>query len=156
MKQTRVSVFDRLINSETAGFSIGASKYDAIIQSVRRDLQNLLNTRKAPTPYIVDESEVLNESLANYGIDDFASFNPESDTDRKKLKKTLEGLIATYEPRLRDVKVKLLKNTDTLDFRIRFHIDAILCIEKRVMPVQFNSIMESSPPRFNIKEAHYE
>ena len=152
----RTSVLDRLLNSDSsAGFST-YHQQNEMIQNVRRDLQDLLNTRRAPTVEYVDEYAVLNSSVLNYGIEDFSSFNPESESDRNKLKLSLENLISTYEPRLKEVQIKLLKNTDDLDFRIRFHIDAILNVENVVMPVQFDSIMESSPPRINIKGARYE
>lgn len=158
MEQTRTSVFDRLLGrNEPAGYSIGNyHQQDDIIQNIRRDLQALLNTRKAPATVMMEDMPALKESLLNYGVQDFATFNPTSDIDRKKLKFTLENLINTYEPRLKEVEVKLLKNTDELDFRIRFHIDAILCIESIEVPVQFDSVMEASPLHFDIKDAHYE
>jgi len=154
MEQTRLSVFDRLLGEESADFSIGKTQqYDIIVQNVRRDLQDLLNTRKTP---LYTDDEVLENSLVNYGLDDFSDFNPESSTDRDRLKKLLTSIIRTYEPRLKQIKVKLLENKDKLDFKVRFHIDAILCIETIMMPVHFNSVMETTPPYINIKDAQYE
>ncbi len=157
MTEVRTSVLDRLTgNTPTEEYTISNySLYDTIIQNVRSDLQDLLNTRKAPTPRLVETTE-LKTSLLNYGMEDFAHFNPESDTDKKRLKKLLENLINTYEPRLKRVQVKLLENADKIDFRVRFHIDAVLCIEEIVIPVQFNSVMETTPTHFNIQEANYE
>lgn len=156
--QVVTSVLDRLVGSIPSDrFAIGATnELDLIIQNVRRDLQDLLNTRKAPLTKTVANEPLLNSSLLNYGMPDFASFNPESSSDKKRLKKILEQLIATYEPRLQKVTVKLLENSDRADFRFRFHIDAVLCVEELVIPVQFNSVMEASPPYFDVKDAVYE
>lgn len=157
MNEVRTSVMDRLLgNTPAKEFTISNySLYDTIIQNVRSDLQDLLNTRKAPAPRLV-ESTGLKTTVLNYGMEDFAHFNPESDSDKQRLKKLLENLINTYEPRLKKVKVQLLENADKIDFRIRFHIDAVLCIEETVIPVQFNSVMDTSPTHFNIQEASYE
>ena len=123
-------------------------------------MQNLLNTHAAPPPKGNDEydvySDVLESSLLNYGIPDFSQFNPESDSDRKKLKIIIENLIAKFEPRLHKVNVEVLKNSDPLDFRVRFHIDAVLIVEPNTIPVYFTTEMRAAPTRFTVTEANYD
>ncbi len=157
MNEVRTSVLDRLTgNTPSEEYTISNySLYDTIIQNVRNDLQNLLNTRKAPISRMV-ETTGLKSTLLNYGMEDFTYFNPESKSDHERLQKIIEHLINTFEPRLRKVKVKLLESSDKTDFRVRFHIEAVLCIEEIVIPVQFNSIMDPSPPTFTVKEVNYE
>jgi type VI secretion system protein ImpF len=133
-----------------------SQQYNNIINNVSQDIQSLLNTRAAPKPKNDENLEELESSLFSYGIPDFSQFNPESDTDRKKLKLIIENLIAKFEPRLYKVNVQVLKNNDPLDFKIRFHIDAILIVEPNTIPVHFTTEMQPAPTHFTVTEATYD
>jgi type VI secretion system protein ImpF len=149
-----------IINRLQTGFNFNTElnqQYADIIKNVGTDLQNLLNTRSDPVRTKNNEDlEALDNSLFKYGIPDFSQFNPESDADRKKLKVIIEKLIAKFEPRLQRVTVEISKNSDPLDFRIRFHIDAILVVEPNTIPVHFTTEMQPAPTHFTVTEATYD
>jgi type VI secretion system protein ImpF len=101
----QLSVFDRLNNDPDLGVLGGRVNDIAVVrQSVLRDVENLLNTRRnIITP--ADSYRYLKNSLFVYGLEDFVSKNPKSPHVRKALKTSIEETIARFEPRLINVAV---------------------------------------------------
>lgn len=110
-------------------------------QSVRRDLEMLLNTRRrnATTPAGYTE---LDKSLVNYGIPDFTGANLASADSREEFRRAIESIVRKYEPRFKSVRVTLLDNAEPLDRTLRFRIDALVHAEPAPEPVVFDSILE--------------
>jgi type VI secretion system protein ImpF len=119
-------------------------------QAVRRDLENLLNTRRRCLPWPPELKE-LEQSLVNYGIPDFTGANLGSAHDRELFRRTLEAVLATFEPRFKSVKVHLLEGAEPLDRTLRFRIDALLHAEPAPEPVVFDSTLEPSTGTFQVK-----
>lgn len=122
------SLIDRLsvrnVSARRGASDPHAQSPSELIESVRRDLEKLLNTRWRclSWPPHLDE---LEQSLVNYGLPDFSglSFNtPESQGD---LRKVIERTLAHFEPRFGKVSVSLDK-TAKKDRVLRFRIDAVL------------------------------
>lgn len=109
--------------------------------SVRRDLETLLNTRRrnADTPAGFTE---LDKSLVNYGIPDFTGANLASADSREEFRRAIESTIRKYEPRFKSVRVILLDNVEPLDRTLRFRIDALVHAEPAPEPVVFDSVLE--------------
>lgn len=118
-------------------------------QSVRRDLENLLNTRwrAQPWPKHLDELEC---SLVNYGIPDFTGISFGSAGGQQRLVETIEQTIRRFEPRLKHVKVELLPATDQADRTLRFRIDALLRAEPAPEPVVFDTQLQATTGQFEI------
>src|SRR5262249_59182804 len=74
-------------------------------QSVRRDLENLLNTRRRPLELPPGLKE-LDVSLVNYGIPDFTGSGPATALDRAAFCKSIQEIIRRYEPPLHSVTVQ--------------------------------------------------
>ena len=110
-------------------------------QSVRRDLEHLLNTRINWQEYS-DQLEELTCSLVNYGLPDFSSANLATSTNRKQFTQLIEETIRRYETRFKYVSVSLLTNSEPLDRTMRLKIDAMLYAEPEPEPITFNSIVE--------------
>jgi len=118
-------------------------------QAVRRDLENLLNTRwrcKAWPPNM-DELDV---SLVNYGIPDFTGANLAVAPAREEFRRIIELVIRRYEPRFKSVRVELVENSDETDRTMRFRIDAVLFAEPEPEPVVFDSVLEPTTSSFEI------
>lgn len=148
------SVLDRLLDFEPAVSREPPRNRSQVLrdlkQSVRRDLENLLNTRRRCMPWPNGLKE-LQKSLVNYGIPDFTGANMGSDQDRHDFCRTLQTLIRQYEPRFKTVNVVLLTNAEPLDRTVRFRIDALLHADPAPEPVIFDSTLEPSSWTFAVK-----
>lgn len=115
-------------------------------QSVRRDLEWLLNTRLNATAIPEDLPE-LNRSLASYGLPDFSAWNVRGGGDQEQLRTTIEEAVARFEPRLEGVVVTLETMSD-VDRTVKFRIDARLRVEPAPEPVTFDSVLQLTNREF--------
>jgi len=154
-KKLRASILDRLIDNEPqSNTDSDANKYHKLKNlrnSVRRDLENLLNTRyKIMQP--AEEYKEVELSLLNYGLPDLATINM-SDVDKKKeFIENFETILREYEPRFKSIKVSYLDNSDKLDRTLRFRIDATLYADPYPEVIIFDSILEPVTRSINVKE----
>jgi type VI secretion system protein ImpF len=148
------SVLDRLIDEDPSLSREAPKSRSQVIRelklSVRRDLENLLNTRWRPVPWPAELTE-LEQSLVNYGIPDFSGVNLSTPQDREDFRTTVERTIRMFEPRFKSVKVILLDNTNTADRVLRFRIDAMLHATPAPEPVVFDSTLEPSTATFDVQ-----
>lgn len=151
-KPLRPTVLDRLIGNlgtpSASGLTSGQSMAQ-LRQSVRRDLEDLLNTRWRCSSWPPNQDELEN-SLVNYGIPDFTGANMGSQADREKFRMIIERAIKTFEPRFVSVKVTLIDNEDKADRTLRFRIDAEVHAVPEPEPVVFDTALEPISHRFRI------
>jgi type VI secretion system protein ImpF len=117
---------------------------------VRRDLENLLNTRSRCLPWPV-ELDDLEFSLVNYGLPDLARTTMATAADRQRLRALLEATIRRWEPRFQSVQVQLLDNGESLDRTLRFRIDAMLYAVPAPEPVIFDSALEPNSGAIEVR-----
>lgn len=144
-QQIRPSIFDRLIdnepekNVEESHDEFQATR--ALRESVRRDLEQLFNTRyrimSAP-----DNPPELDLSLVNYGLPDLATINLVDEDTRIDFCRSLETTIRRYEPRFKSIKVNTLGNVENEDRTVRFRIDAVLHADPAPEVIIFDSVLE--------------
>lgn len=128
------------------------------VDSVRRDLENLLNTRWRCTswPPSLDELET---SLVNYGIPDFTSVGSNIAERPDVLLDHIEAAIAHFEPRLTQVELTQIGVPGSVDRTFRFRIRAKLNLpteqsgEMFNEPVSFESTLEASSGNFDVTGA---
>ena len=144
-QQLLPSVLDRLLDDEPDVAREVARNRSQVLrelkQSVRRDLENLLNTRFRCKghPAHLDE---LEQSLVNYGIPDFTGANLGSAQDRERYRRVLEATIRTFEPRLKNVAIRFSDTGDQVERLLHFRIDAVLRAEES--PVVYDTSLEPS------------
>jgi type VI secretion system protein ImpF len=98
-------------------------------ESIRRELGRLLNTRCAAR-------NDRNGSVIDYGIPDFSWMSAASADDRLLLADTIARKVAMFEPRLREVRVKI--EPDAADPRgVTGTIEAKLMLESIRESVSF-------------------
>lgn len=154
-KKLRPSILDRLIDDEPHNATeTDPGQHQLIRQlrdSVRRDLEALLNTRyhitKPP-----DEFPELEKSLLNYGLPDLATVNIADARKRDEFTASLQKTLVEYEPRFKSVKVSYLDNKDETDRTLRFRIDAVIYADPLPQVVVFDSVLESVTRSVTIKE----
>ncbi len=154
-KKLRPSILDRLLDDQPHNkVEIDAGREQKIIQlrnSVRRDLETLLNTRyRVVAP--PEELEQLELSLLNYGLPDLATVNTLNIKKKNEFVKSLEKLLKDFEPRFKSVKVKFKKNGDKKDRTLRFSIDATLYADPFPEVVVFDSVLEPVTRTVNVEE----
>lgn len=148
------SLIDRLIDHDpTVSREPPPSRHQVLRDmklSVRRDLENLLNSRqRCVSP--PDHMKELEKSLVNYGIPDLTAANMGSPQDREKLCATLQKIIARHEPRFKTVRVNLQDNEESLDRTLRFRIDALLLVDPAPEPIVFDSVLKTATGTFEVR-----
>lgn len=147
------SVYDRLIDDDISSMRDSPKSRNQILrelkQSVRRDLENLLNTRWRCAAWPSD-LEQLDLSLVNYGIPDFTGANMGTAANRDNLRRIVERALKSFEPRFKSVRVELLENREREDRILRLRIDALLYAEPAPEPVIFDSQLEPSSATFEV------
>lgn len=149
------SIYDRLIdNNPEVSEEPGISRSQLLRQlreSVRRDLENLLNTHM-PCHESFENMDQLPYSSINYGIADFTGTNLGSIREKEKFRKQLEKIISFFEPRFKSVHVELVDASEQFDSTLRFRINAELNVQSAVKPVIFDSSMEPVTHNFRVRD----
>lgn len=117
--------------------------------SVRRDLENLLNTRHRCRGWPEGLGE-LGLSLVNYGIPDFSGTDLSDDRQRAVFRSSVEKVIRSCEPRFVSVGVTMLDNPDQLDRTLRFRIEALIYADPAPEPIVFDSYLDPASRAFAV------
>jgi type VI secretion system protein ImpF len=149
------SVLDRLlgVGSGTAGSGVFKSRMQIVrevTQAVRRDLENLLNTRRR-CGVLPDGLDELDVSLTTYGLPDFSQFNLQQPEERERLRTEIEDTIRAFEPRFKSVRVALAGDPYQAERHLRFRIDALLRLQPEPEQVAFDSELEPLSSTVEIK-----
>lgn len=148
------SVLDRLLDFEPKSSQEAAKSRSKSLrelkQSVRRDLEWLLNTRCYPQ----DVDEGLEETLKSvvfFGLPDFTGVSANNHHEQKRLTQSLETAIKNFEPRFMDLRVTLepINNVDRL---LKFRIEANIDIEPIPEPIIFDTVLQLGSGEFAIQE----
>ncbi len=147
------SILDRLIDMELDSRVGEPAQYRNITYSqlramVERDLENLLNTRCFPNE-IPDSCKELRKSVLVYGLPDFTSKNPSVPSVCTELRQEIERAIALFEPRLRNVTVRV-ESPARGERRVKFRINALLKLEEESEPVSFDTFFDSNRCEYSI------
>jgi type VI secretion system protein ImpF len=148
----QTSILDRLIDHEP-GVSREKVQHQladirTIKQSVIRDMENLLNTRRKIFP-VPEEFREVNNSLFVYGLPDFSSLNPRNPQVKQMLRRDIEQTVARFERRLKNIKVQL-EMSNKIDHMIRFRITGILNMEPLLEPVTFDTYFDINKGNYAI------
>lgn len=148
------SIVDRLLDFEPK-LSTEAPKSRSqglreLKQSVRRDLEWLLNTRHTADK-VPEGLEEVNKSIAIYGLPDSTGLSSKNIDDRNTLIRGIETALRIFEPRFMNLKVTLEELGD-LERGVRFRIQATLRVEPTPEPVVFDTVLQVGSGAFEVKE----
>ena len=151
------SLLDRLIDetperqTEVSSRS-RAQQLAVLFQSVQRDLENLLNTRRRCISW-PPEWQALDTSLVNYGIADFMGTELEKETARQNFCLQITDIIRRYDPRFKEIQVFLSHAGEEPRTRfLRLHIKGLLYAEPVPEPIILDSILEPETRTFTVLE----
>ena len=148
------SIIDRLIEprgEETSDLHRRGQTVRELEEAVRRDLQDLLNTRRAAVEDFPDEAE-LSRSLLTFGLPELTSFNPTVPDQRRTLQGIIENTIATFEPRLMDVHVTSIAPDVASGRGLRMCVEALLRVSPAPVPVTFDTVVKSGTGEWQVVE----
>lgn len=147
------SLIDRLIDDTPIEQSISPRSFTwrDMRQSVRRDLENLLNAKLTWTVWPKCYSE-LDRSLMAYGLPDFSAMPLSNKEGRQELCRIIEQTIIKFEPRFADVAVTVVGDTESVDRILRLRIHALFHATPDVEEVTFDSEVEPVSLGIRIKE----
>ncbi|MFO0938027.1 MAG: type VI secretion system baseplate subunit TssE [Gemmataceae bacterium] len=80
-------------------------------QSVMRDLEDLLNTKR-PRDGIFSGCTEVEHSIANFGLRDVTHVKAQSPDERQRFAEHVRDVIVAYEPRLKNVDVSVRQPDD--------------------------------------------
>ena len=153
--QVRVttSVLDRLIDYEPEvsrePIASRSKSLRQLKQSVRRDLEWLLNTRQVAGG-IPSELKETSNSVAAYGLPDFTALSIDSASDQKQIKHEIEETVRRFEQRLEGVTVSIEGGRAT-DRVLRFRIDARLKVEPAPEPITFDTMLQLGSGQYTVQ-----
>lgn len=153
-RSVQQSLLDRLIDLDPKTIAEAPPSWAKSVQqlkaSLRHDLEWLLNTRRIPTP-APESFEEVGRSLYHFGFPDITSLGRDSKDVRIRLLRQLEETIATFEPRLAEVKVSLAESEDDGRRRLHFLIEGLLRMEPNPEQVVFDTVLEISSGEYHVK-----
>lgn len=144
------SILDRLTDPDSGGTAAGQGyTLQQVIEAVRRDLEELLNTRQTSAGIPVIYEEVL-DSIVAYGLPDMTMVNAATPGERASIGRIIEQMVSKYEPRLKDVRANLIESAQRPDRLVRFEIHARLDLDPSP-EVGFQTVLELMTGQTSIK-----
>lgn len=138
----RLPLFDRLLQGDSIETDRNAdSAMRELRESVRRDLEILLNTRPARTSTGSDMGE-LAVSVLSYGLPGLQNQNLATPGQQEAFRKQLETIIQRFEPRFRELSVELVGRDSSLDRTLRFRMRAVLRADATTEAVVYDTIVD--------------
>ncbi|MCX7219498.1 MAG: type VI secretion system baseplate subunit TssE [Burkholderiales bacterium] len=119
--------------------------------SVARDLESLLNTRKVISDDLFKSYPECSKSIATYGLNDFAGLSLSSTDDRAYICRSLEKTIARHEQRLQNVIASLEVQEGSVN-KLNFAISAMLVVHPAQEPVSFDAVLQPSSLHYSISK----
>jgi type VI secretion system protein ImpF len=137
----RAPLFDRLVDLEpqvpAEPRPLRTLDPRGLRESVRRELERMLNTRSSLPVDRLDERGEL--TVLEYGIPDLSAFSAGSEEDLARMAGVVSRAVAAFEPRLRQVRVAVERLEGARSLRLR--IDALLMIDEVAEPVSFPTLL---------------
>lgn len=150
--RVRPSVLDRLLDYEPEySREAPASRVKnlrILKQSVRRDLEWLFNTRA--TAVVPPELKEVWSSVAVYGLPDMTTLSGKNLGDKAKLRRSVERVLETFEPRLEGVVVTIDAEPGA-GLALKFRIDGRLKVDPAPEPVSFDTLLQIGSSEFRVK-----
>jgi type VI secretion system protein ImpF len=144
------SLLDRLLDPESAGTrDMTGYTVDQMAAAVRRDLEELLNTVSPHTTFPPEYPETHN-SVVTYGLPDLASAESLTGEQRAVLAALIRTAVERFEPRLKGVRVTLLKaEADVVRGSIKFRLEARLTVDP-APEVAFDTVLNVGTGKYDV------
>ncbi|MEW5925891.1 MAG: type VI secretion system baseplate subunit TssE [Gemmatimonadota bacterium] len=153
-RTVRQSVLDRLLDDAPR---VPADPPTTLAESARafraavlRDVEWLLNTRRIAVS-APDACPEVQRSVYHFGVPDVTSQSGDSEPSRQRLLRQVEECIATFEPRISNVRVTPAVVRDAEGGRrLRFLVEGTLRMDPGPERVAFDTELETSSGKFRV------
>jgi type VI secretion system protein ImpF len=150
------SLLDRLTDEQpgvTADPPVGREESRrAFRRSVERDVESLLNSRRTMI-VVPPECREVRRSVFAYGLIDTTGIPVGTKAGRERLLSGLHDAIDCFEPRLGDVRVRLVDADQKNAPQMRFVVEAILRMDPSPEQVVFDTVLEVSSGEYDVLPA---
>lgn len=144
-------VLDRLVQKE--GTPRNHLQLRQLRESVRRDLERLMNTRyRCVSP--PDDLPQVKKGIPNYGLPDLSTINLNSAGALNSFCRQVAATIRHFEPRIKSIKVESVQGVDPEDPTIRFRMEAVLHANPAHELLIFDSALDPVTQSIDILETH--
>lgn len=152
----RRSVLDRLLADPKDGAEGLTLTYslEQLRESVARDVESLLNSRSAIDFDSLVDLPQTRKSVVCFGIRDFVGRVLTNSEEQRHISASLSHAIASFEPRLRDVRIEFYQRPGTMN-ALAFTIRAMLLAHPSAEPVAFDAVLQPALSRFTVAPARY-
>ena len=151
-RSIRPSLLDRLIDDEPGNRGEApdrrAQSMKELKDSVRRDLEWLLNSRRPPAEPALSAKELW-RSVYCYGLPDTTGLAMTSAEDRNRMARLVAAAVAAFEPRLMNVTVNMEPSSPTSRV-LHFQIEALLRVEPSPARIFFDTTLELTSGEYEV------
>jgi type VI secretion system protein ImpF len=148
------SVLDRLLDDQPdvprEALPYRVDDLRGLKRAVARDLEAMLNTRQEALGELPADLTEVRRSLLAYGLPDFTAFSLMGTRDRARIRRVLEDVIVTFEPRLERVRVTL-EESQPNERALRFRVDGWLRVEPAPEQVTFDTVLQLNTRDYVVK-----
>ena len=146
------SILDRLLDPESAGTAIMTGyTVEKMASAVRRDLEELLNT-VSPHHQFPEQYPETQNSVVTYGLPDLASVESLTGEQRATLAALIRQAVERFEPRLKRVRVNVLKaEADLVRGAIKFRLEARLTVDP-APEVSFDTVLNVGTGKYEVSK----
>ncbi len=121
-------------------------------RSVQRDLEWLLNSRRTMWPAPEGLTQV-HRSVYEFGLIDTTALFVGSTDGRQVLQDAVEDTIARFEPRLANVRVRLVEADQKSAPQLRFVIEALLRMDPNPEHVVFDTVFDTTNGTYEVADS---
>lgn len=141
----KLSVLDRLRENTGANTDLATLK-----RLLGRDLEMLLNTRRAHDEATWEKYPHCANSLLSYGLPDFSAISFKDPVGREFLQNAIRTAIDRHEKRLSDVHVELV-SPDRNGHHLHFRVEATYIVHPSLPSVQFDAVLNLHSQRYAVQ-----
>jgi type VI secretion system protein ImpF len=124
--------------------------FAALRQSVRRDIEALLNAHRRWRSWPAAYAELAVSPVA-WGISDFAAGAFNDPRQRENLRAEVEAALRRFEPRLARLRVSLLDSQDSLAATLHLRIEGLLRVEPAPEPIVFDTLIDPATAEVRVR-----
>jgi len=119
-------------------------------ESLARDLEDLLNTRTALAPELLQAFPECARSVLTFGLADFSGLSLGSSDDRARVCARVRQAVERHDPRLQQVQVRVADGQGRAN-HIDITISGLLRLPGVRTPVSFNVTLQPSSMHYCVK-----
>lgn len=152
-RNVQPSLFDRLTDLSPGLLADPTSSREDSARnfriSVQRDVEHLLNTRRTIVRVPVEFVE-LTHSVHEFGLPDTTGRAVGTADGKEILIQSVRDTLYRFEPRLANIRVKLVESDQVRSPQIRFSIEATLRMDPTPEQVVFDTVLEVASGNFAV------